>query len=219
MILKTKYIAPVDLIPKFINFEENKTQINQPSNDFFYDPWYLKDEFKNTIWEELLSTLNVDIGEARIIKLPVGKCYQQHADIDDRYHLNLSGDNSVLINLENNEIYKMKQDGVWYEMDAGIIHSAINFGQEDRYQIVVRKLLLKNHLINPYKVSIELSGCNPRFVFDNSISKWLNRSNKIGVINKFSHYDNTVEFFAEKFVIDQIEKILPKDFKIYVDNC
>ena len=30
---------------------EMKTTINQPTGDFFYDPWIIKDEYKGTVWE------------------------------------------------------------------------------------------------------------------------------------------------------------------------
>ena len=144
MINKTDYFVSISSIPQDVAFNDEKIYLNAPTGDFFYDPWKIKDEYKNTYWDDVLQTLDFEIGEARIIKLSVGECYLQHADIDDRYHLNITGDNSILINLENYEIFKIFKDGIWYEMDAGIIHSAVNFGQEDRYQLVVRKLLKKN---------------------------------------------------------------------------
>jgi hypothetical protein len=68
---------------------ESKLTINQPTGNFFYDPWDIKEEFKGTVWETLLNTLPLDIGEARIIVLGNGTTYMSHTDIDDRYHLSL----------------------------------------------------------------------------------------------------------------------------------
>ena len=132
------------LLPYVIWDDKNRCDLNQPTGHWLYDPYEVKKEWRDTEFGKLLSVLPFEIGEARLMRLSAGACYCAHADIDDRYHLNITGDNSILINLENYEIFKMFKDGIWYEMDAGIIHSAVNFGQEDRYQLVVRKLLKKN---------------------------------------------------------------------------
>jgi hypothetical protein len=44
---------------------DSKLTLNQPTGDFFYDPWQIKPEFKNTVWEEVLDSLPLDKGEAR----------------------------------------------------------------------------------------------------------------------------------------------------------
>lgn len=102
--------------------KEGKTTVNEPSGNFFYDPWRIKKEYQGTVWEKILSTLKFPIGEARIIVLKSGTCYLRHADIDDRYHLNISGDNSYLIDLEKTVMHELKRDGFWYKMHAGILH-------------------------------------------------------------------------------------------------
>jgi hypothetical protein len=197
-------IAKIDVVEKY--------SFNQPTGDFFYDPWVIKPEYKGTAVEELLSTLPTSIGEARLITLKSGNCYYSHSDIDDRYHLNINGDCAALINLETKHLWFLTNDGVWYDMDAGPLHSATNFGQYDRKQIVVRKLLNKNVLENPLKIIISPGGDNPRFVFDNTISPWLNRANKNRIISNFKTDGVTVSFNIEESYLSEFKKILPKKF-------
>lgn len=194
-----------------------KTTINQPSGDFFYDPWVLKDEYKGTVWEKIYDSLPVTKGEARIIILDPNQCYQIHADIDDRYHLNILGDNSYLIDLVRETMYPLAQDGIWYDMDAGFLHTATNFGRRARVQLVVRKLLKNNKLINPVEVNISTEMSNPnhaRFLFDNTLSPWFNEANKHGFINNFSYGAVTVTFNIEQEKLESFKRMLPEEFKI-----
>lgn len=194
-----------------------KTTINKPTGNFFYDPWVLKDEYKGTVWETLYDSLPVTKGEARIIILDPNQCYQIHADIDDRYHLNILGDNSYLIDLVRETMYPLSQDGVWYDMDASFLHTATNFGRRARVQLVVRKLLKNNKLNNPVEVSLATSMENTghaRFLFDNTLSPWFNEANKLGFINNFSHSPVGVKFNIENNKLDSLKHVLPTEFKI-----
>ena len=192
-----------------------KTSINQPTGDFFYDPWILKDEYKGTVWETLYNSLPVSKGEARIIILDPGLCYQIHADIDDRYHLNILGDNSYLIDLVQEIMYPLSQDGIWYDMDASFLHTATNFGRKARVQLVVRKLLKKNKLSNPVEVSLATSMENTghaRFLFDNTMSPWFNDANKAGFINSFVQGSVAIKFNIEQDKLDSLKQALPAEF-------
>ena len=194
-----------------------KTSINQPTGDFFYDSWILKDEYKGTVWETLYNSLPVIKGEARIIILDPGQCYQIHADIDDRYHLNILGDNSYLIDLVREQMYPLSQDGIWYDMDASFLHTATNFGRKARVQLVVRKLLKKNKLSNPVEVALATSMDNPnhaRFLFDNTMSPWFNEANKLGFINNFSQANVAITFNIEQNKLESFKRMLPEEFKI-----
>ena len=194
-----------------------KTTINQPTGDFFYDPWVLTDEFKGTVWEILYNSLPVNKGETRIIILDPGTCYTSHADIDDRYHLNILGDNSYLIDLVREIMHPLSQDGIWYDMDASFLHTATNFGRKARVQLVVRKLLKKNNLINPVEVSLATTIDNPdhaRFLFDNTMSPWLNGANKAGYINNFTQGNVSIKFNIEQDKLESLKRILPEEFKI-----
>jgi hypothetical protein len=214
MIQQTSYIVDKKIIDEIALIESTgKLSINEPSGDFFYDPWIIKSEYRGTAIEQALKVLPKPLGEARLITLESGTCYFSHSDIDDRYHLNISGDCAALINLETKQSYFLEPDGVWYDMDAGPIHSAASYGQYNRKQIVVRKLLKRNKLTQPVSISIKASGVNSRFVFDNSISNWLNRANKNEIIDKFKINESTVYFEIEQQYLDEIKKIIPEQFE------
>ena len=210
MLKKTPYntiLSNIDII-----LDKGKHDLTEPTGDFFYDPWKLKEEFVGTCWDSVLKTLPSRIGQARIIVLESPSCYNKHADIDDRYHLNLSGDEAYLIDLQSQEMFKLDTDGIWYEMDAGRLHTAISVGSEYRVQLVVRKLLKRNTLNNPVEVTINSRGQNSRFKFDNIISPWLNRANKRGIITNFVHDGASVYFDIENSCIGELEKIIPQEF-------
>ena len=220
MLTSTIYTVDTHLFQKALNHlpsGEMKTTINQPTGNFFYDSWILKDEYKGTVWETLYDSLPVIKGEARIIILDPGHCYQTHADIDDRYHLNILGDNSYLINLVQETMHPLSQDGIWYDMDASFLHTATNFGRKARVQLVVRKLLKKNKLTRPIEVSLVTTMENPnyaRFLFDNTLSPWFNEANKLGFINNFIQGDLSIKFNIEQNKLESLKTILPEEFKL-----
>ena len=196
---------------------EMRTTINQPTGNFFYDPWVLKEEYKGTVWETLYNSLPVTKGEARIIILDPRQCYQIHADIDDRYHLNILGDNSYLIDLVRETMHLLSQDGIWYDMDASFLHTATNFGRRARVQLVVRKLLKNNKLNNPVEVSLVTNMENTnhaRHLFDNTLSPWFNEANKAGFINSFTQGPVAIKFNIEQDKLESFKRMLPEEFKI-----
>jgi len=210
MISETEYCVDSNIIElarqELKNFE-GKTALNQPTGNFFYDPWVIKDQFKKTVWEEILSTLNFDHGEARIIVLAPGESYMAHADIDDRYHLNLQGNYSFLIDVLNQRMYPTVSDNRWYEMNAGQIHAATNYGETIRAQLVVRKLLVRTQLDKFVHISITPANerYDYRYRFDNDISPWLNSMNKLNKINNFQFSNASVEFdAAEELIYDLV---------------
>lgn len=215
MIQPTNIKVNLELINSMAEYNDNYTKvtINEPTGDFFYDPWRIKAEFVGTPFEAALNLLPANIGEARIITLDSGRCYFSHSDIDDRYHLNLTGDCAAIINIETQQLYFLKQDGVWYDMDAGPLHSAVNFGQHSRKQLVVRKLLNRNTLTSPTDVYIRAKGRNARFVFDNTISPWLNRANKQGIITDFETNLSSVYFKIEEKFKEELRSIVPLEFE------
>lgn len=215
MLYRTEYKANVKPY-KIVAFED-KMILNQPTGNFFYDPWELKEEYKGTMWEKLLKTLPVEHGEARLIRLKHGTTYMAHADIDDRWHLSLQGNQSYLIDLDNKEMHLLEQDGYWYEMDAGRIHVATNFGSIDRLQLVVRKLLEPTSMPNLVEVTIKPSKPQHdyRYKFDNVVSPWLNRVNKRKSLADFSFEGDIVKF---KTVLTELSTLkLTEDFRITVE--
>ena len=213
MLVKTLYTASIDNMPLL---EKGKHDLTVPSGDFFYDPWVLLEEYKNTVWESIWNSLPIDTGQARIIVMESPSCYTQHADIDDRYHLNLSGDQDYLIDLDNQQMHKLVKDGVWYEMDAGRLHTAISVGEHTRMQLVVRKLLTRNVLNDSVSVKITAGGSNPRYSFDNTMSVWLNRASKNKTISNFKQSEASVYFDVERSSLEELKSIVPKEFKLNI---
>lgn len=222
MLVKTNHSVPSHLINtarEEFNFTDFRTSINKPTGNFFYDPWEVKDEFKDTVWGQLLNTLPYTVGEARIINLKMATCYQSHSDIDDRYHLNIQGDISYLVNLDTDTMHRVYTDGFWYELNAGVKHTAINVGVEYRLQLVVRKLLLKNEICNPSKIIIKSgipSADRIRFMFDNHLSSVLNKYNKNNVISNFNPAADglTVSMIIDSDYINELQSLLPSNFYI-----
>jgi len=220
MLTPTHYTVDNQLILRALNnipVDTFRFAINEPTGDFFYDPWALSNEFVDTAWGELYDSLSMpDKGEARIIKLNGGECYISHADIDDRYHLNLSGEKCYLINLNNESMHSLQCDGVWYTMDANPKHTACNFGNKIRYQLVIRKLLNKVLLEDPISVTLitDIDKDDARYLFDNTISGPLNYANKHKLISDFKLLSNGVSFSIDKSIYQEILNILPKEFRI-----
>ena len=195
--------------------KDKRVTLNYPTGDFFYDRWEIKDEFKGTVWQEVLDTLPMSIGEARIITLDPEESYSAHADIDDRWHLNLTGEHAYLIDLDNRDMFECKRNNHWYIMDAGRIHSASNYGSIPRLQLVVREpLRTSRQPKNLIKVTIEPSGTaeHYRYVFDNIISPWLNVKNKNYQMANFSYLGPVVRFKLEAECKDELDALLTKDF-------
>ncbi len=215
MLIKTKFSTPIDDINSVIGdvFDKGKHDISNPTGNFFYDPWQLKSEYLGTPWETILNSLPGDKGQARVIILESPSCYTAHSDIDDRYHLNLFGDEAYLIDLEEQKMYKTIKDGIWYDMDAGKIHTAMSIGEHVRAQLVVRKLLNKNKLQNPVTVKV-YGNDNPRYKFDNVLSPWLNCANKKGTITNVSIVKFGIKFDIEENLISTVP--IPEKMKVEI---
>jgi Aspartyl/Asparaginyl beta-hydroxylase len=193
--------------------------LNEPTGDFFHDPWVIKSEYKDTVWEQVLNSITCDKGEARLIKLIPGEAYPSHADIDDRWHLTIQGNHSYLIDLETHTMHPTEVNGRWYIMNAGCRHTAANFGSEDRIQLVVRQLLPQNILKDPIEVFITLKDVvmDRRFIFDDVISPWLNLAFKRGIVSKFNGQDLVASLTIELDCLDELEEITKEYFNLTID--
>lgn len=214
MINQTSYLLTPDQFRKAcesIPTIDFKLALNEPLGDFFYEPWQIKPEFQNTIWQELLNMLPSPIGEARLIRLSPGTNYWAHADIDDRWHLSLVNKNSFLVDLTTKQLHKTDL-GSWYTMDAGRLHSAVNFGGGDRIQLVVRKLLTAGTFDNAISIIIPMPDIpDARYQFDQIYSPWLNRANKQGHIRDFA-YNKEVTFKVSPEAVSSLGELPAKDF-------
>ena len=216
MLQRTEYKVK---IPKLnVNFEDFKTTLNQPTGNFFYDPWEIKSEYKGTVWEKLLKSLLEKHGEARVIVMQPGTTYMAHADIDNRWHLSLQGEQSYLLDLENLDMHFLEQNGYWYYMDAGRLHSASNYGSIPRVQLVVRELLTATDNTDLIKVTIKPAAQQHdyRYKFDSVVSPWLNKANQNKIIKDFTVRDDVVSFKTSIAELSDLK--LTKDFKIAMDS-
>jgi hypothetical protein len=207
MIQNTKYTVSLDDIAGVMGdvYDIGKFDISEQTGSFFYDPWQLKPEFLGTAWETIWNSLPEPKGQGRIIILESPSCYTSHADIDNRWHLNLCGDEAYLIDLEKEEMFKTVLDGKWYDMDAGVPHTAMNIGAEIRAQLVVRKLLPKNIINDPQHVRIAGVKGNIRYEFDKHLSPWLNRAaNNTKIISNVKVVEQGIEFDIEKGLVPLI---------------
>lgn len=220
MIQKTPYFVPKDVLEDALNSitkADFRQVINRPIGNFFYDSWELLDQYKGTAWEIIYNSIPFQKGEARIIRLEGAQSYFSHSDIDDRWHLNLTCKNAYLINLDDEEMYKLHTDGFWYDFNAGFRHTAVNFGNRPRIQLVVRKLLSKSTNSNLVPVSIkplidDLE--DARYEFDDRISPYLNKVNKLGSISNFSYSQSEVKLDMEPSYIQELKRLAGNIFEI-----
>jgi hypothetical protein len=219
MVIEIPYSVSREIVSAAADFVLSQSNyrmvINEPTGNFFYDEWKIKSEYNNTPFYDILKSIDFPIGEARVIPLEAGTCYIRHCDIDDRLHLNLFGECGYLLDCDDLKMYEIRNNGQWYDMDTGKRHSAVAIGETVRLQLVVRKLLQKNNLQDPINVTIIGGGDNIRFNFDNTISPWLNKKNKLGVLSDFSAdlKKGKVRFKLEKQEIPELDEILPVHFQ------
>ena len=189
---------------------EGKNVLNKPTGDFFYDPWELLPEYKDTVVDELLKQLP-DHGEVRVIVLKPGESYSAHADIDDRYHVTLDAEQSYLHDIENEKMYATKPDNTVYLMNTGVLHTASNYGYKNRYQLVIRKRLKNNSMMkDPRQILMTVKNpvYNMRYLFDSSFSRLLNKFVKEGKVNNFARInETTVKYLCDNDNINEILKM------------
>lgn len=220
MITKQIWVCPDGLIEQALKEHPvtgEGTVLNEPTGDFFYDRWEIKDLYKDTIWQQVLDTLPMSIGQARIIKLEPGESYMAHADIDNRWHLNLTGEQAYLIDLDEKVMHQCVRDNRWAYMDAGQIHVAANYGSTPRLQLVVREPL-RNSRQPKDLVSINIEAAYEqhdfRYKFDNIFSSFLNKANQKYKLADFAHTTFSLSFKLERELLEEFEKLITPEFKV-----
>jgi hypothetical protein len=219
MITKLPWQCPQKLIEQALAtypLSDGDIVLNEKTGDFFYDNWHIKDSFKETPWEEILNTLPSVVGQARIIKLAPGESYMAHADIDNRWHLNLTGEQAYLIDLDNKVMHECDTNGHWAYMDAGRIHAATNYGSIPRLQLVVRELLNRIQPVDPISITIEAAyeQHDFRYKFDKIFSPFLNRANQKHKLVDFSHTAVSLTFKLECELLEEFKKLITGEFKV-----
>ena len=219
MITKQQWRCPPGLIEQALKEHPitGSTVLNEPTGDFFYDTWKIKDLYKDTIWQQVLDTLPYTIGQARIIKMEPGESYMAHADIDNRWHLNLTGEQSYLIDLDNQAMHECTRDNHWAYMDASRIHAATNYGSISRLQLVVREPLFKSRQPADL-VSISMEPAYEqhdfRYKFDKIFSPFLNRANQKYKLSDFAHTTFSLKFKLERELLEEFKQLITPEFKV-----
>lgn len=191
--------------------------LNEPSNHYMHDDWKIKKEFKNSLWDRILATLPYKIGQARIIVMQPGQCYQSHADIDNRWHLNLTGEDCFFADLDNFKMFKIEQDWYWYDFDASPRHTAVNCGRFARAQLVVRKPIVKNKIVDPVRLEIKslLDDDNTRYQGENKITPWFNKALLKGVASDIDTPDaGTIHVTLERNILSEFYNLIPQGFTV-----
>lgn len=220
MITKQLWQCPTGLIEQALKehpVTSEATVLNEPTGDFFYDKWKIKDLYKDTIWEQVLDSLPMSIGQARIIKLGPGESYMAHADIDNRWHLNLIGEQAYLIDLDNKVMHECTRDNRWAYMDASRIHAATNYGSIPRLQLVVREPL-RNSQQPTDLVSISIEPAYEqhdfRYKFDKIFSPFLNHANQKYKLADFAHTTFSLTFKLERELLEEFKQLITPEFKV-----
>jgi len=219
MITKQLWQCPPGLIEQALNEHPitGSTVLNEPTGDFFYDTWKIKDLYKDTLWEQVLNSMPMSIGQARIIKMEPGESYMAHADIDNRWHLNLTGEQAYLINLDDEVMYKCERDYRWAYMDASRIHAATNYGSIPRLQLVVREPLRRSRQpIDLVSISMEpaYEQHDFRYKFDKIFSPFLNRANQKYKLSDFAHTTFSLKFKLERELLEEFKQLITPEFKV-----
>jgi hypothetical protein len=220
MITKLLWQCPEGLIEQALKehpVSGEGTVLNEPTGDFFYDTWEIKDLYKDTIWQQVLDTLPYSIGQARIIKMEPGDSYMAHADIDNRWHLNLTGEQAYLIDLDYRVMHECNRDNHWSYMDASRIHAATNYGSIPRLQLVVREPLKRSRQpTNLVGISMEAAyeQHDFRYKFDNQFSPFLNHANQKFKLADFAHTTFSLTFKLEHELLEEFNKLITPEYKV-----
>jgi uncharacterized cupin superfamily protein len=158
------------------------------TGDAYYDEWLLDDRYRGTELGRLWDTLDRP-GQARVIMQPPGRAYMAHADVDDRYHINLTGSESYLIDLDQGRLHPCRADGRVYRFQASMAHTAANFGNEHRAQLVIKQRLAHNTLTDPVPTMVRLRNRRDyhqgRYGYDLRMLAFIGSGSRLGVITAF----------------------------------
>lgn len=198
MLEKTDFYYPIQKMIDYLHLVDwdsnGRANITVPTGHWLYDPYKLAVRFQGTPFAKFLDMLPFEYSEARLMKLAPGTCYRAHSDIDDRLHINLTGNEYChLIDLDTNTMHPIHTDGYVYRMDGSKIHTAVNFGSTDRVQLVLRIPLKQYDIENGFYCNIEFVNPphNLRYQLDHHVSPLLNRYVKSGDLGYFNNESDT----------------------------
>ena len=188
-----------------------KLDLNQPTGNFYYDPWQLKPEYEHTAVAQLLHQL-APVGQVKIVSIPPGQCYLAHSDVEDRYHVTLQSEHSYVLDITHQQVYECRVDDRVYHTNTAQLHTVMNAGYVPRIQLVIRELLTRHQLVNPVRIHIQATQAphNLRQQWDNHILVWCNLAHKQGIITDFDPMNSEaqVQFHMESDHLDSLRAVL-----------
>lgn len=98
---------------------------------------YLNPQFRDSIFEKVLRSLDCPHSRARVMRLNPRSCYSMHWDTTPRFHLALETHHTSYLFFHDNVPVHIPADGHIYWVDTRKPHSAINCHSEPRYHLVV----------------------------------------------------------------------------------
>ena len=150
-----------------------------------------------------------------------GESYMAHADIDNRWHLNLTGEQAYLIDLDNKVMHECVRDNRWAYMDASRIHAATNYGSIPRLQLVVREpLWCSRQPVDLISITVEpaYEQHDIRYKFDKIFSPFLNRANQKYKLANFVLGTACLKFKLEQELLEEFKKLITPEFKVSYDT-
>jgi hypothetical protein len=143
--LKSKTIELLD------RFQINQISLQVKKNDTSWDKsagWLdsvsdelsfnkIHPELKDTVFDELILSINYKIFRMRIMQMPPNTSYSTHKDPLSRIHIPIiTNDKCAFLFPENNYMKHMPADGSIYWTNTKLTHTFVNWSNEPRIHIV-----------------------------------------------------------------------------------
>ena len=96
--------------------------------------------FRGTVMEDILKNLPFQYGRTRLMLMRPKSCLSMHADPTRRYHFAVTtnpGCYMASMPGPTGTLHHIPADGMLYELDAHLTHTAVNAGDSDRVHLVI----------------------------------------------------------------------------------
>ncbi|NQU70428.1 MAG: aspartyl/asparaginyl beta-hydroxylase domain-containing protein [Rhodospirillales bacterium] len=111
-----------------------------PEDSLEADYSMITEPFRGTVIERILENLPFAYGRTRLMLMRPKSCLSMHADPTRRYHFAITtnpGCYMAGMNGAIGTIHHIPADGMLYELDAHLTHTAMNSGDTDRVHLVI----------------------------------------------------------------------------------
>lgn len=213
MITETSYsadLADIKELEKTLS-DQMITMINHPVGNLYYEEWELNDEFKGTPLEKVYNSLPIKKGYSLLITIKPSSTFNKHCDPDDRWILNINGEEAYVNDLDNKVMNKIDVNGKWYQINGGVFHASSNFGNSPRTFLVVRSMLTRGDLKDRVKVHIKITdmGKDHKYKLENNLHPWIYQANKNGLLDNYLTFEQDfLEFETEREFVPKIQEML-----------